>query len=127
MLHRLPSLQAPQKATFGPAASDVPPPTNRSRHALQDYQMQLMLLEQQNKKRLIMARSELDAAAAAEGQDDAASSQAGKAGKADKGNVPNAAGRSDPGTEQSVNGPGSTQPINRLAGAGIVPAVVRDV
>ena len=27
-------------------------------HALQDYQMQLMLLEQQNKKRLLMARQE---------------------------------------------------------------------
>ena len=27
-------------------------------HALQDYQMQLMLLEQQNKKRLMMARQE---------------------------------------------------------------------
>ena len=30
-------------------------------HALQDYQMQLMLLEQQNKKRLLMARQEQDA------------------------------------------------------------------
>ena len=29
-------------------------------HALQDYQMQLMLLEQQNKKRLLMARQEQD-------------------------------------------------------------------
>jgi hypothetical protein len=31
-----------------------PPPDNR--HALQDYQMQLMMLEQQNKKRLLQAR-----------------------------------------------------------------------
>ena len=31
-----------------------------SNHALQDYQMQLMLLEQQNKKRLLMARQEQD-------------------------------------------------------------------
>lgn len=31
-----------------------------SSHALQDYQMQLMLLEQQNKKRLLMARQEQD-------------------------------------------------------------------
>lgn len=31
-----------------------------SGHALQDYQMQLMLLEQQNKKRLLMARQEQD-------------------------------------------------------------------
>ena len=34
-------------------------PDNGS-HALQDYQMQLMLLEQQNKKRLMMARQEQD-------------------------------------------------------------------
>jgi hypothetical protein len=34
--------------------------TNTSNHALQDYQMQLMLLEQQNKKRLMMARQEQD-------------------------------------------------------------------
>ena len=32
----------------------------QSNHALQDYQMQLMLLEQQNKKRLMMARQEQD-------------------------------------------------------------------
>ena len=31
---------------------------NSGNHALQDYQMQLMLLEQQNKKRLLMARAE---------------------------------------------------------------------
>ncbi|KAK3305146.1 uncharacterized protein B0T15DRAFT_493326 [Chaetomium strumarium] len=34
--------------------------TANSNHALQDYQMQLMLLEQQNKKRLMMARQEQD-------------------------------------------------------------------
>ena len=33
---------------------------NSGNHALQDYQMQLMLLEQQNKKRLMMARQEQD-------------------------------------------------------------------
>jgi len=40
----------------------VPFPTraNSGNHALQDYQMQLMLLEQQNKKRLLMARQEQD-------------------------------------------------------------------
>ena len=32
----------------------------RGNHELQDYQMQLMLLEQQNKKRLLMARQEQD-------------------------------------------------------------------
>lgn len=33
-------------------------PTQSGNHALQDYQMQLMLLEQQNKRRLMMARQE---------------------------------------------------------------------
>ena len=37
-------------------------------HALQDYQMQLMLLEQQNKKRLMMARQEQDNAVNRDGQ-----------------------------------------------------------
>ena len=35
-----------------------PPNGQNGNHALQDYQMQLMLLEQQNKKRLLMARQE---------------------------------------------------------------------
>ncbi|KAI9687859.1 MAG: hypothetical protein M1822_001940 [Bathelium mastoideum] len=40
-------------------ARDLPPGFNvASNHALQDYQMQLMLLEQQNKKRLLMAGQE---------------------------------------------------------------------
>jgi hypothetical protein len=37
-----------------------PPGGGGGNHALQDYQMQLMLLEQQNKKRLMMARQEQD-------------------------------------------------------------------
>ena len=37
-------------------------------HALQDYQMQLMLLEQQNKKRLLMARQEQDTMQRPDGQ-----------------------------------------------------------
>jgi len=36
-------------------------------HALQDYQMQLMLLEQQNKRRLMMARQEQDTMARGDG------------------------------------------------------------
>lgn len=40
--------------------SGMPGQGNAGNHALQDYQMQLMLLEQQNKKRLIMARAEQD-------------------------------------------------------------------
>lgn len=41
----------------GPGGAQATPGSN---HALQDYQMQLMLLEQQNKKRLMMARQEQD-------------------------------------------------------------------
>jgi hypothetical protein len=56
-----------QDLTFagnGPRPGNMPtnPPgaPQQSNHALQDYQMQLMLLEQQNKKRLLMARQEQD-------------------------------------------------------------------
>lgn len=38
----------------------APVAPQQGNHALQDYQMQLMLLEQQNKKRLLMARQEQD-------------------------------------------------------------------
>lgn len=40
------------------AAARAPLPARGGNHALQDYQMQLMMLEQQNKKRLMMARQE---------------------------------------------------------------------
>ncbi len=47
----------------------VPPGNaNGGNHALQDYQMQLMLLEQQNKKRLLMARQEQDIISRPDGQ-----------------------------------------------------------
>ncbi|EEQ33247.1 OefA [Microsporum canis CBS 113480] len=39
------------------------PGAQNGNHALQDYQMQLMLLEQQNKKRLLIARQEQDSMA----------------------------------------------------------------
>lgn len=42
------------------AGPNGPQAAGSSNHALQDYQMQLMLLEQQNKKRLMMARQEQD-------------------------------------------------------------------
>ncbi|KAL9075776.1 MAG: hypothetical protein Q9157_003905, partial [Trypethelium eluteriae] len=43
-----------------PQTMGGPPGHSSGNHALQDYQMQLMLLEQQNKKRLLMARQEQD-------------------------------------------------------------------
>lgn len=52
----------PQQNGPAPAAGGQPQPNNGN-HALQDYQMQLMLLEQQNKKRLLMARQEQDSMA----------------------------------------------------------------
>ena len=44
------------------------PGSQPGNHALQDYQMQLMLLEQQNKRRLMMARQEQDSMARPDGQ-----------------------------------------------------------
>jgi hypothetical protein len=41
-------------------SANAPGAPQQGNHALQDYQMQLMLLEQQNKKRLLMARQEQD-------------------------------------------------------------------
>jgi hypothetical protein len=56
--------QAPKRRAdmFGLGGPSAPGPAapGPSNHALQDYQMQLMLLEQQNKKRLMMARQEQD-------------------------------------------------------------------
>jgi hypothetical protein len=55
-----------------PAATPMramqPPTGQGGNHALQDYQMQLMLLEQQNKKRLMMARQEQDSMTRANSQ-----------------------------------------------------------
>lgn len=45
---------------MGRAGGIQTPGTQHGNHALQDYQMQLMLLEQQNKRRLMMARQEQD-------------------------------------------------------------------
>ncbi|KAK0732995.1 hypothetical protein B0T26DRAFT_745090 [Lasiosphaeria miniovina] len=52
-----PGDMAPNNMRAGPGNGQA---TSGSNHALQDYQMQLMLLEQQNKKRLMMARQEQD-------------------------------------------------------------------
>ena len=55
------SIGEKRKFQFRPveAISDLPVvPSSRQSHALQDYKMQLMLLEQQKKKRLMMARKE---------------------------------------------------------------------
>ncbi|OCL08722.1 hypothetical protein AOQ84DRAFT_292579 [Glonium stellatum] len=57
-----PSLDGSSDA-FAGNANRMPggaPGQPQGNHALQDYQMQLMLLEQQNKKRLLMARQEQD-------------------------------------------------------------------
>ncbi|CVK91477.1 uncharacterized protein FMAN_09571 [Fusarium mangiferae] len=109
------SFQA-QGPTISPSANEILLPARPSTHALQDYQMQLMLLEQKNKKRLMMARSEQDTSVA-EGPSDAAG----------KSNFSNVDTGPEPQTEQRVHEPASCQPANQLAGAGIVPAVVRDV
>ena len=48
------------KVAITTASSDAEYPSSANNKALQDYQMQIMLLEQQNKKRLLMARQEQD-------------------------------------------------------------------
>jgi hypothetical protein len=51
----------PGGAAGGPPMEGGPQAVSQTgNHALQDYQMQLMLLEQQNKKRLLLARQEQD-------------------------------------------------------------------
>lgn len=50
------------------AGMQTPGGGQHGNHALQDYQMQLMLLEQQNKRRLMMARQEQDSMARPDGQ-----------------------------------------------------------
>ncbi|KAG4274719.1 hypothetical protein FPRO04_09083 [Fusarium proliferatum] len=109
------SFQA-QGPTISPSANEIRLPARPSTHSLEDYQMQLMLLEQQNKKRLMMARSEQDTSVA-EGSSDAAG----------KSNFSNVNTGPEPQTEQRVYEPSSCQPANQLAGAGIVPVVARDV
>lgn len=57
---QVPNNMNPRMNMITPAAAASPDSANSGNHALQDYQMQLMLLEQQNKKRLLMARQEQD-------------------------------------------------------------------
>ena len=52
-----------QRVLNGAGGPGMPAGQQSGNHALQDYQMQLMLLEQQNKKRLMMARQEQDSMA----------------------------------------------------------------
>ncbi|KAJ5376323.1 Transcriptional activator somA [Penicillium cosmopolitanum] len=55
-----------QNAQMPPGRNGMQQPNGQQgggNHALQDYQMQLMLLEQQNKRRLMMARQEQDSMA----------------------------------------------------------------
>jgi hypothetical protein len=80
-------------------------PGSGGNHALQDYQMQLMLLEQQNKKRLMMARQEQDSM-----------SIPGRDGQVPPGNMgPN--GQQFQGTSpqgaRSVNSPNPTDQMKR--------------
>ena len=60
----------PEYFSVNPSMMRTPVPANGAggNHALQDYQTQLMLLEQQNKKRLLMARQEHDTTPRPDGQ-----------------------------------------------------------
>lgn len=74
-------------------------------HALQDYQMQLMLLEQQNKKRLMMARQEQDSMAIPGQRDGNGGASMGPNGQPFQGTSPQ-------GT-RSVNSPNPTDQMKR--------------
>ncbi|MCJ1468620.1 hypothetical protein MMC07_007249 [Pseudocyphellaria aurata] len=63
-----PNLQEYFNVNPGMAMRPQPNGVGGGNHALQDYQMQLMLLEQQNKKRLLMARQEHDTTPRPDGQ-----------------------------------------------------------
>ena len=101
------------------------PNANGSNHALQDYQMQLMLLEQQNKKRLLMARQEQDTITRPEGQPGmpgqagfgapGMSPQGSRSGTSPQPGDP--ARRGTPGKMGQPGMPGSPMPDGRMAGS----------
>jgi hypothetical protein len=74
-------------------------------HALQDYQTQLMLLEQQNKKRLMMARQEQDTLTTVPGREGTAPGAIGPNGQPFQGTSPQ-------GT-RSVNSPNPADQMKR--------------
>lgn len=78
-------------------------PTGPGSHALQDYQTQLMLLEQQNKKRLMMARQEQDTIPG--GRDGGAPGAIGPNGQPFQGTSPQGA--------RSVNSPNPADQMKR--------------
>jgi hypothetical protein len=81
-------------------------PGGNGNHALQDYQTQLMLLEQQNKKRLMMARQEQDTLSTVPGgRDGAAPGAIGPNGQPFQGTSPQ-------GT-RSVNSPNPADQMKR--------------
>lgn len=69
-----------------------------SNHALQDYQMQLMLLEQQNKKRLMMARQEQDNMGGMQPRGDGPTGPVGPGGPGGPGGPPGPNGQPFPDT-----------------------------
>lgn len=83
-----------------------------SNHALQDYQMQLMLLEQQNKKRLMMARQEQDGGNGAGGMQ--MPREGGPGGPGGPG--------APPGTAAPFGPPAGTSPQGSRTGASPNPA-----
>lgn len=86
-------------------------------HALQDYQMQLMLLEQQNKKRLLMARQEQDSlqGRAEQGQNFPGMSPQGGGRAAPSPQPPGDMKRGTPKMNPQA-GPGSPLPDGQMSG-----------
>ncbi|KAL6244659.1 hypothetical protein RBB50_008187 [Rhinocladiella similis] len=86
-------------------------------HALQDYQMQLMLLEQQNKKRLMMARQEQDNAVNRDGAPMVGMQAGGMSPSGSRtGTSPNPADQMKRGTPQMGGLPPSPSAADAMAG-----------
>ncbi|EZG08671.1 hypothetical protein H106_02144 [Trichophyton rubrum CBS 735.88] len=91
------------------------PGAQNGNHALQDYQMQLMLLEQQNKKRLLIARQEQDSMAR-DGQPQPGPAQPGQPGAGQQQQ------QQQPGQGMHNSLPPGTSPQGSRAGASPNPS-----
>lgn len=97
------------------APPNVPNGAAGGNHALQDYQMQLMLLEQQNKKRLLMARQEQDTIG---GRPDGQPGMPGPGGYGPPGMSPGSRGGPSPGPSDTKRGTPKMNQVGLPPGGG---------
>ncbi|KAK3291477.1 uncharacterized protein B0H64DRAFT_420296 [Chaetomium fimeti] len=107
-------------ANMRPGAPNGQAAAGSSNHALQDYQMQLMLLEQQNKKRLMMARQEQDIGGSPPGGRNGASPNPADQMKRANQQMANAANMGSPLPDGAAQSRGSPSAMNFM-GANMDP------